>query len=59
MRDSAVRMGESIHDSSNPKSWTPGEKDHIVYKEGKAAIDGYVIDYCFCGMYDFLHSLAV
>ena len=40
-------------------SGTQGEKAHIVYKEGKAAIDGYVIDYLFCGPCDFLHSLAV
>ena len=40
-------------------SGTQGEKAHTIYKEGKTAIDGYVIDYLFCGLYDFLHPLAV
>ena len=40
-------------------SGTQGEKVHIFYKEGKAAIDGYVINYLSCGLYDFLHSSAV
>ena len=40
-------------------SGTQGEKANIVYKEGKASIDGYVGDYWFCGMNDFLHSSTV
>ena len=40
-------------------SGTQGEKSHIVYKEDKTAIEGYVIDYWFYGLYDFLHSLAI
>ena len=40
-------------------SGTQGEKAHIVYKEGKVAIVGYVIEYWFCGLHDFLHSSAV
>ena len=38
---------------------TQGQKAHIVYKECKASIEDYVIDYLFCCLYDFLHSLAV
>ena len=37
-------------------SGTQGEKAHIVYKEGKETIDGYVFYYWFCGLYDFFHS---
>ena len=40
-------------------SVTQGEKAHIVSKEGKATIVSYVIDYWFCGLHDFLHSLVV
>ena len=43
----------------NLMSGTQGEEAHIVYKEGKVAIDGYVVDYWFYGLYDFLHPLAV
>ena len=40
-------------------SGTQGEKAHIVYKEDKAAICGYVIGYWFFGLHDFLHPLVV
>ena len=40
-------------------SGTQGEKVHIVYKEVKAAIVGYVIDYWFYGLQNILHSSAV
>ena len=40
-------------------SGAQGDKAQISYNEGKEAIEGYVMDYWFCGLYDFLHSLAV
>ena len=45
MRDNALLMGESLHDSSSLMSGTQGEKAHIAYKEDKTAIDGCVVDY--------------
>ena len=43
----------------NLMSGNQGEKAHIFYKEGKAAIVGYLINYLFCGLHDFLHSSTI